>query len=110
MAISVDLRQRVVAFIREQGATQAEAAERFQVSVSSIKRWLGRPCLTPDKPGPRDAITLDRERLRALVEAHPDAYLDEYADWLGAKRSTVAYNLQVMQISRKKNRSLPRAE
>jgi hypothetical protein len=45
---------------------------------------------------------LDRERLQALMEAPPDAYLGEYAYWLGAKHPTVAYNLHVMQISRNK--------
>jgi transposase len=92
--------------VRNEGKTQQEVAERFQISVSSLKRWLRRENLAPDKPGPTDARTLDRQRLQEIVKSHPDRYLDEYAEMMGSKRSTIAYNLQVLKLSRKKNHAL----
>ena len=38
---SLDLRERVVEFV-EAGASRHEAAERFEVSVSSAIRWMQR--------------------------------------------------------------------
>ncbi len=105
MLCSVDLRQRAVDMVKE-GKTQAEAAERFQVSVSSLKRWLKRETLAPDKPGPKQSRTIDSERLRELVERNPDAYLDEYAEMLNSNKSTVSYNLRKLGISRKKNHAI----
>jgi predicted transcriptional regulator len=54
--------------------------------------------------------TIDAEELKAevVVIANPDAYLDEYADSLGSKRSTIAYNLKKLKISRKKNHAVRR--
>lgn len=110
MLCSVDLRQRAVNMVRNEGKTQAEAAERFQVSVSSLKRWLKRETLVPDKPGPKQSRTIDSQRLRELVECNPDAYLDEYAALLNSNKSTVSYNLHKLGISRKKNHTIRRAK
>ena len=38
---SVDLRERVVAAV-DGGLTQAQAAERFSVSLTSVERWMAR--------------------------------------------------------------------
>lgn len=110
MACSLDLRQRVVNMVRNERKTQKETAQRFQVSVNSVKRWLKRESLTPDKPGPTTSRQVNREVLLELVKSKPDAYLDEYAEILNAKRSTVAYNLKQLGISRKKNHALQRAK
>jgi transposase len=110
VACSLDLRQRVVKMIRNEGKTQDETAERFQVSVSSIKRWLKRKNLIPDKPGPTSSRQINREALLEVVKSKPDGYLDEYAEILNAKRSTVAYNLKQLGISRKKNHAIQRAK
>jgi transposase len=109
MAISLDLRERAVSAVREDGEKQMQVAKRFKISISSLKRWLNRETLAADKPGPRTAIRLNREKLKELVEQDPDAYLDEYAEKLGSKRSTVAYNLNVLGISRKKKHVVPGA-
>ena len=110
MALSVDLRERAVSLYREGKKTQKEIAERFQVSISSLKRWLNRENLKPDKPGPTNSHKIDRKALIKVVEEKPDAYLDEYAVLLNAKRSTVAYNLKYLGISRKKNHAVPRTK
>jgi transposase len=104
VAYSLDLRKRVVDFVRTAEGTQQMAANLFKVGITTIKRWLGRgENLAADKTGPKDANKLDRQQLKKLVEAEPDLYLDEYAEKLGSKRSTVHYNLKVLKISRKKN-------
>ena len=41
MAYSLDLRERVVAAVKE-GMTQPEVAERFKVSLSSVERYVRR--------------------------------------------------------------------
>lgn len=109
MAYSLDLRQRVVEAVRKAAQTKEEIATLFSVSVATINRWLKRECLVADKPGPTNAHKINRDELRALVANEPDCYLEEYAEKLGSKRSTVAYNLKVLKLTRKKNNAVRRA-
>jgi transposase len=84
-ALSMDLRQRVVAAV-DAGMTQQQAAERFAVSVSSVERLVARRrrtgslAPTVQRHGPRP---LKRARLRAWLparlEAAADATLVEHA-------------------------------
>jgi putative transposase len=108
MAYSVDLRVRVVDYARSVKGGQKKAAALFRVGRATVKRWLKREKLEADKPGPRDANKLNRKHLQEVVETKPDLYLDEYAEMIGSKRSTVFYNLKVLKISRKKNHALRR--
>lgn len=103
MQCSVDLRQRVVRMVEVEKKTQKEAADRFQVSISSVKRWLKRESLIPDKAGPKQAWSINLEDLKELVTNQPDNYLDEYAEKLNSNTSTISYNLKKLGISRKKN-------
>jgi transposase len=103
---SVDLRKRVVDLVRNQGETQSEAARRFCVSLSSVKRWLKLKTLEPAKPAPKQSRTIRANELRELVKNQPDGYLDEYAVILKSNKSTVSYNLQKLGISRKKNHAI----
>lgn len=48
----MDIRTRVVAFIKK-GGSKAEAARRFEVSRSSIYDWLAMENLAPKKHGRR---------------------------------------------------------
>src|SRR3954462_12186054 len=84
-ALSMDLRQRVVAAV-DAGMTQQQAAERFAVSVSSVERLVARPRgtrrLAP--PGPRHRPTPPQRAglpawLPARLEAAADATLAEHA-------------------------------
>ncbi len=38
-ALSLDLRQRTLAAVQEEGLTHPEAAARFKVSAASVSRW-----------------------------------------------------------------------
>jgi transposase len=80
-AYSSDLRERVVEAINE-GATRAEAGERFGISTASAVRWHqvwredgtyeAKPC-----GGSRSPLEDYAEEIVALIEEHPDRTLDE---------------------------------
>lgn len=84
-AYSVDLRERVLGAI-ERGMVRSEAVTTFAVSEGSIKRWQKKrregKSLTPGRPtGQRPMINgTGDDVVRRLVEAMPDATLQEYAD------------------------------
>jgi transposase len=75
-----------------------------------VKRWLKRETLRPDKPGPTKSRTINADQLKQAVQNKPDAYLDEYAQQLHSKKSTIHYNLKKLGISRKKNHAIRRAK
>ena len=70
-AYSEDLRRKVVEAVEQRGMGKSEAARSFGVSLSSVKRYVGKArqgsSLSPRKhPGPRPKID---ERARRLLEA-----------------------------------------
>jgi transposase len=76
-----ELRVRVIRFV-EEGASRREAAEQFDVSVSSAIRWLQRFRENgTSEPMPRGggASPLEKysERILALIRKQPDLILDE---------------------------------
>lgn|SRR5512135_3340407 len=81
-AYSQDLRQRVLRAV-EQGHRQAEIAKTFAISVATIKRYLKQrresghvlPKAIPGRPA-KKGVAL-QAGLRAQLEAHPDATLEE---------------------------------
>ena len=99
-ALSVDLRDRVVAAI-EGGSSRRQAAARFGVSVSSAIRWRARERATGDvSPGPQggdrrsDRIEARASLILGLVDETPDITLAEIQAVLaehgvGASISTV---------------------
>ena len=70
-ALSLDLRQRTLAAVLEEGLSHREAAARFKVSAASVSRWRA---LAADGAvlmhGP-----LGGDRRSHLVEGHADAIL-----------------------------------
>jgi transposase len=90
-ALSVNLRERVVAACDEGSDTQPEIAKRFAVSVSFITKLLRRRRLTgsvaakPRGGGRRPALgPRDLGRVRHLVAEQPDATLAELCGRLRA--------------------------
>src|SRR5437762_13554322 len=83
-AYSLDLRQRICAACDEGIDSRQEVAERFGVRrwfVHKLLRQRRREGMIDPKPrggGPASSITAaDRQRLRTLVKAKPDATLAE---------------------------------
>jgi transposase len=87
-AFSVDLRVRVLADY-EAGLSTSEVAEKQRVSESWARRlrqrWRETGEIAPRPPGHATPKKLagQEERLRAHVEAHPDATLAEIRRDLG---------------------------
>jgi transposase len=86
-ALSLDLRQRVLAAV-DRGLPRAEVAQTFQVSLSTIKRYLtlrretGRLAPRPRSGRPSIKGAALRAALRPQLETHPDATLAEHcARW-----------------------------
>lgn len=78
---SGDLRERVIGTV-EAGASRREAADLFDISISSAIRWMQRwrdEGSSEPKPrgGSRSALENYAERLLALVAEHPDWTLEE---------------------------------
>src|SRR3954469_2838266 len=92
-ALSLDLRERVVAAYDEGTRSQPEIAEDFGVSLSFITKLLRRRTLTggiaakPRSGGHASAIDAKAEAdLRAIVREDPDATLSELGDALAERR------------------------
>ena len=107
MGYSVELRQRVIQYVRA-GGSKAEAARRFQVSRGRVYAWLSLPedQLAPAKPGPKSARKVDMAALAAAIEAHPDRLQTELATEFGARPSTMHYARRCLGITRKKTVAL----
>ena len=117
-AYSQDLRERVVQACDAGTQTRQQVASRFGVSTAWVRRLLQRRRETgsigplPRGRGPQPKISGRRlEKLRALVEQHPDATLGELRRRMRLKcaNSTVHLALLRLGLSYKKNRSMPRS-
>ena len=76
-----ELRVRVIRFV-EDGGSRREAAEQFDVSVSSAIRWLQRfrddgTCEPMPRGGGTSPLEKYSERILALIRKQPDLILDE---------------------------------
>ena len=79
MSYSVDLRSRVIDFIRE-GHTQEEARIVFNVGITTIKRWMSLLSETGSlekRPLNRSAKIFESEKLNAYIEENPNALLKD---------------------------------
>lgn len=118
-AYSEDLRKKIVNAVEQRGMGQSEAARTFDVSLSSVKRYLrkfrqGRS-LSPGKaPGKRPIID---ERARRLLKEdlkeRPFVTLRERCEYMRAvaglevSRSAICRAIRRMDSTRKKGWQLP---
>jgi putative transposase len=100
MSYSLDLRERVVEFIRK-GGNVSKAVENYQVSRATIYRWLERKELKATKVARRKR-KLDWEALRKDVEQNPGVKLSERARKFGVRTNAIWYTMKEMKITRKK--------
>ena len=111
---STDLRERVIRAV-ENGKTQAWIAETFQISISSIKRYVSRfrqtGSVIPTVQRREQPLIQDGQAaaVQALVDEHPDATLEAYcAEWekrtgQRVSASTLCRALQRFDRPRKKD-------
>ena len=70
-ALSLDLRNRVVAAVHDEGLSHRAAAARFRVSAASISRWRALERRSGSlRPGP-----LGGDRRSGVIEAHAETIL-----------------------------------
>ena len=89
MALSVDLRERVVSAVVNEGLSRVEAAKRFGVGIASAVRWVARFLTTGEvAPSPMGGdrrsgrIEAHRDYLLGLIGRQPDVTLLEIRDRL----------------------------
>jgi len=78
---SADLRERVIEAV-EMGASRHEAADRFEVSVSSAVKWLqrwrkSRSAVPRPRGGSVSPLEKRAERILAVIAEHTDLTLKE---------------------------------
>ena len=100
MIHSIDLRYRVVDFVRS-GGSQSEAARRFQVSRWCVWNWLKRENLEPKKVKTRNR-KLNKSIVIQHVTENPDAALHDYAEFFGVSMAAISKAFKRFGI-RKKN-------
>ena len=101
MTCSIDLRERVINFVRS-GGSKAEASRRFSVSQRSVYYWLRRDNLSPKTHGSRHR-KIDKAKLRAHVKAHPEMLLRERAKIFGVSIPGLSIALKRLGIVKKTN-------
>ena len=104
MAYDLDFRRRAISMLDE-GFTLASVSDLLDVGTASLTRWkrrAGQDNLAFQYPKSRGAYKLDECALQAYLKENPDAYLDEIAEAIGSKRSTVWDGLKRLNITRKK--------
>ena len=115
-ALSKDLRERIVAACEEGDGTKKEIAERFSVSVVTVRKLLKQWQETGDlKPrfyrcsGKRKILEEHRKQLRQLLEDKPDRTLAELKDGIGldCTLQAIHYALKDMGYTFKKRRYEP---
>lgn len=101
MTYSIDLRKRVVDFVKD-GGSKAEASRRYQVSLWCVNDWSKRQDLKP-KTQKRRQRKLDWKALSRHIEEYPDALLRERAQHFNVHINAIWYASRQMKLTRKKN-------
>lgn len=115
-SISVDLRKRILK-ARDSGEGTQSVAKRFDVSTSFVRklkqrrRDTGQIEALPRRSGPKPKLKGHEETLRRLVDAQPDATLEELRERLGVEveLSTLWYALDRLGLTVKKTPARQRA-
>ena len=113
-ALSLDLRQRLVAAYEAGEGTQAQIAQRFKVGQATVERLIrlqretGALAPRPHRSGPVPRITeADRAEVLATFEREPDLRQQDLAERFAAagrpaSQSSVSRALRRLGITRKK--------
>jgi transposase len=113
---SQDLRERVIAALEAGDETQAEIADRFGVSKSTVEKWWARWRATdscaalPITHGPVRTLAACEAVIRAEVQKQPDVALAELCERVAkqcavtASPSMMCRTLRHLNLPRKKSR------
>jgi len=110
-AYSIDLRERVVAYVHE-GGKKAVACHIFKIGRDTLYRWLRQyqieGSVAPKPRGKYSPRKLKDEVLAKHIADHPDATLAELAAVFEVSAVAVWKACRRLQITRKKNATLSR--
>jgi len=109
-AYSLDLRQRIVAYVQN-GGRKTEAARRFGVGRDTVYRFLRANtanALTP-KTSWGHWRKLDPKRLERHMRHNPDATLADMKDVFKVSSTCLWKALKKMRYTLKKSHRIPRA-
>lgn len=104
MAYSHDLKLKALDYL-EKGNSRLEASQIFGVTTRTLFNWIKQKeagCLAPRKRKERRPHKVDSEKLKSYLKEHPDAYLREIAQFLGATVTAVFYACKRLKINLKK--------
>ena len=110
-AYALDLRERVVKFIKL-GGSKAEAARRFELGRSTVYRYLDAVqagTLAP-KASWGHWRKLDPQKLQVHVQKHPDATLKELQGVFGVSHHAIWVRLEQLGFTLKKTHKISRAQ
>ena len=77
-AVGVELRERAVAAVLEEGMSARAAAARFGLAATSVNRWVrrfrarGHVRADARSAGPSSRVEAERDRIVRLLEARPE--------------------------------------
>jgi transposase len=93
---SQDLRDRVLAAVKAGKKSQAELAETFGISLSTVEKWwhrwrtTGQSTPQPYQAGPPRALAECDDLIRSLLAEQPDLTLEELCTRVAEQRGIVA--------------------
>lgn len=109
-AYSVDLREKVIAFVKENG-NKTKAAKLFGIHRDTINNWCNKlktGDIHPAKRGPRNTKKVNREELISWLENNKDKTLEEIGKQFGVSYVAIWKILRQLGYRHKKNVSLYR--
>ena len=115
-ALSIDLRERILATYDKENATREDVARRFRVSLGMVKKLIQQRRHTGNIQSRRHLcgrkpriLENHRSQMRDLVNKKPDMTLAELRDAVGLNCTLPAihYALVQMGLSYKKRLSMP---
>jgi putative transposase len=101
MSYSIDLRKKVVYYVRN-GGSVTHGAKIYHIARTTIYEWLKRENLSPIKVERRQR-KLDWNALKKDVEENPDLRLIDRAKKFNVTTNAIFFALKKMNITRKKN-------
>ena len=103
MTYSADFRAQVIKSVKNQDMTIRQACMFYNVSKTTLQRWLKNPTIkqTRDKPPSK----IPNEALLKDVEQYPDDYMYERAQRFDCSKSGIEAALKRLGISQKKDLS-----
>lgn len=113
---SQDLRDRVLAAVKETNLSQAKIAQSFKIGKSTLEKWLQRQretgvCTALPHGGPTRTLADYEAFIRAHVKKQPDSTLEELCtrvaqtQGVASSPSMMCREMQRLQLPRKKSRS-----